>query len=81
MPADETDSGGTGSAEAGPGETGPGEAGPAESSDVRAKFREALDRKNERTHRSDAAAGDRDKFHGEHGPAAQRRTFRRKTGG
>jgi hypothetical protein len=52
--------------------------------DLKSKFREALARKNG-TH-SDAAAGggsgpEGSKIHGAHGPAAGRRTFRRKSGG
>ena len=51
--------------------------------DVRRKFREALDRKRGQ-HADRGTEGDgRDpsKIHGEHGPAASRRSFRRKSGG
>jgi hypothetical protein len=47
---------------------------------VKRKFREALERK-QATGRTGAAAGDRTKIHGAHGPAAGRRSFRRKSGG
>jgi hypothetical protein len=54
--------------------------GPGE--DLRRKFREALDRKRERTaDRAEAAEGtDASKAHGAHGPARTRRSFRRKSG-
>jgi hypothetical protein len=58
---------------------------PAEAKDdVKRRFREALDRKRGRS--ADAAAtgesGDHAKVHGgAHGPAAQQRQFRRKSGG
>ncbi len=56
-------------------------AGPPE--DVKRKYREALDRKRERT---EDKAGDSDgkgdsKIHDAHGPAHQQRQFRRKSGG
>jgi hypothetical protein len=50
--------------------------------EVKRKFRAALDRKRE-THADDgSAAGGRDagRIHGSRGPAAGRRTFRRKSG-
>jgi len=51
--------------------------------DVRRKFREALDRK--RGKQTDKGMGgegqDSSKIHGTHGPAASRRSFRRKSGG
>jgi Family of unknown function (DUF5302) len=57
--------------------------GPADSTedDVRRKFREALDKQAKRAAGSSGRTGDpTDKFHGAHGPAATRRTFRRKSG-
>ena len=71
-----------------PGSSGPGSSGPASSAeakpeldDVKRKFREALDRKRG-THVSANADGAQDtgKVHGSHGPAANRRSFRRKSG-
>lgn len=54
---------------------------PAEDQDdVRARFREALERKN---HQAQAGAAHRDsasKVHEAHGPAAAKRSFRRKSG-
>jgi hypothetical protein len=51
--------------------------------DVRTGFREALERK--RAQEAGAAGGSRGKnggkIHGAHGPAANRRSFRRKSGG
>jgi hypothetical protein len=49
--------------------------------DVKRKFREALDRKRG-AHASANADGAQDtgKVHGSHGPAANRRSFRRKSG-
>jgi hypothetical protein len=49
--------------------------------DMKRKFREALDRKRG-THASGNAEGAQDtgKVHGSHGPAASRRSFRRKSG-
>ena len=51
--------------------------------DMRRKFREALGRKRDRE--GDKSAGDdrgeTGKIHGAHGPAASRRSFRRKSGG
>jgi hypothetical protein len=54
--------------------------GPGE--DVRRKFREALERKQQRnTGKGEAADGsDASKAHGTHGPATTRRSFRRKSG-
>lgn len=48
---------------------------------VKRKFREALERKRGGAQNAGAAAGDRSKIHGAHGPAAGRRSFRRKSGG
>ncbi|WP_327090044.1 DUF5302 domain-containing protein [Nonomuraea sp. NBC_01738] len=51
--------------------------------EMKRKFREALDRK--RNQSADAGAGgqgtDHSKIHGAHGPAASKRSFRRKSGG
>jgi Family of unknown function (DUF5302) len=59
------------------------EAGPAQSDmdEMKRKFREALDRKNQ-AHAEGQGNGGRDtgKIHGAHGPAASRRNFRRKSG-
>lgn len=50
---------------------------------MKRKFREALERK--RAQQADAGAagrgGDPSKIHGAHGPAANKRSFRRKSGG
>ncbi len=50
--------------------------------EVKRKFREALDRKRG-AHASASAEGAQGtgKVHGSHGPAASRRSFRRKSGG
>ncbi len=50
--------------------------------DLKRKFREALDRKHS-SHSAANAEGAQDtgKVHGAHGPAASRRSFRRKSGG
>ncbi|MBB5076635.1 DUF5302 domain-containing protein [Nonomuraea sp. NPDC050547] len=51
--------------------------------EMKRKFREALERK--RNQHSDSGAGgrgtDQSKIHGAHGPAASKRSFRRKSGG
>jgi hypothetical protein len=49
--------------------------------EVKRKFREALDRKNQ-SHAEGQGNGGQDtgKIHGAHGPAASRRNFRRKSG-
>jgi hypothetical protein len=51
--------------------------------EMKRKFREALDRK--RNQQADTSAGgrgaDASKIHGAHGPAASKRSFRRKSGG
>ena len=51
--------------------------------EVKDKFRAALERKRGNQAERAAAAGERDgsKIHGEHGAAASKRTFRRKSGG
>lgn len=48
--------------------------------DVKARFREALERKQARTRSGEEHADARSKVHDAHGPAAGRRTFRRKSG-
>jgi hypothetical protein len=50
--------------------------------DVRRKFREALERKHHQHAAGNAAGDGRDpsKVHEAHGPAASRRSFRRKSG-
>jgi hypothetical protein len=49
--------------------------------EMKRKFREALDRKNQ-AHAEGQSSGGQDtgKIHGAHGPAASRRNFRRKSG-
>ena len=63
---------------------GKGDPDPAKAdlSEVKRKFREALDRKRD-AHASASAEGAHDtgKVHGSHGPAHSRRSFRRKSGG
>ncbi|MGH3760445.1 DUF5302 domain-containing protein [Actinophytocola sp.] len=48
--------------------------------DVKARFREALERKQARTRMGEGHADARSKVHDAHGPAANKRTFRRKSG-
>jgi hypothetical protein len=48
--------------------------------DMKRKFREALERKRG-SHASAEGADHTGKVHGSHGPAASRRSFRRKSGG
>jgi hypothetical protein len=57
------------------------EAKPADIDEVKRKFREALDRKHQ-AHAEGSDQGGRDpgKIHGAHGPAGNRRSFRRKSG-
>jgi hypothetical protein len=61
-----------------------GSAGQPESDtedDVKRKFREALERKKAQAEkRAGDSTKDSSKVHGRHGPAAGRRTFRRKSG-
>jgi hypothetical protein len=52
--------------------------GPSE--EMKAKFREALERKQAHTAREGASEGE-GKVHDAHGPAAAQRMFRRKSGG
>ena len=48
---------------------------------MKRKFREALDRKRQaHAEGSDQGGRDPSKIHGAHGPAASRRSFRRKSG-
>ena len=47
--------------------------------ETKRKFREALERKR-RTHATAEGADHTGKVHGSHGPAASRRSFRRKSG-
>lgn len=51
-----------------------------EPDEVKDKFREALERKRSHQEKRDAEARETAKIHGEHGPAATRRAFRRKSG-
>lgn len=64
-----------------PEETAAGESGAGD--ELKRKFREALDRK--RAQQAEQAGGQQGssagKIHGSHGPAASRRSFRRKSGG
>ncbi len=48
--------------------------------DVKARFREALERKQAKTRMGEEHADARSKVHDAHGPAAAKRTFRRKSG-
>ncbi|WTW98603.1 DUF5302 domain-containing protein [Streptomycetaceae bacterium NBC_01309] len=61
----------------------PAEAAGGTNDDVKRKFREALDRKRGvKTDSVDVGPDDHPKVHGgAHGPAAQQRTFQRKSGG
>jgi len=63
-------------AEAGPQE----EAAQPDLDEMKRKFREALERKHS-THARAEGADHTGKVHGAHGPAASRRSFRRKSGG
>jgi hypothetical protein len=88
-PADDAPAAPAPSDEHGPDEHGPDEHGPDEHGagadpdldEMKRKFRAALDRKRG-THASANADGAQDtgKVHGSHGPAASRRSFRRKSG-
>jgi hypothetical protein len=64
-----------------PGETTAEEPGKPDLDDVKAKFREALDRKRQ-VHAEGQGKGGHEsgKVNGAHGPAASRRSFRRKSG-
>ena len=63
-------------------EEAPAQAGPegADLDDMKRKFREALERKRS-SHASAEGVDHTGKVHGSHGPAASRRSFRRKSGG
>jgi hypothetical protein len=65
------------------GESSPDDAPVTPEPDVKAKFREALERKNAKQGGAEGADGkESSKVHGgAHGPAHQQRTFRRKSGG
>jgi hypothetical protein len=52
-----------------------------EAEDVRARFREALERKQAMAKSGANHADGSSKIHEAHGPASSRRTFRRKSGG
>jgi hypothetical protein len=57
------------------------EAAPAELDETKRKFREALERKQQARGDGQGQAGrDGSKINGAHGPAASRRSFRRKSG-
>ena len=60
----------------------PGDGASAED-EAKRKFREALDRKRAKEADTGRSRGGQDtgKIHGAHGPAGQRRSFRRKSGG
>ena len=57
----------------------PEAAAPSDLEETKRKFREALERKH-RTHATTEGADHTGKVHGSHGPAASRRSFRRKSG-
>jgi Family of unknown function (DUF5302) len=62
-------------------EAGPhAEAAQPDLDEMKRKFREALERKRG-SHASAEGADHTGKVHGSHGPAASRRSFRRKSGG
>ncbi|MGH3658431.1 MAG: DUF5302 domain-containing protein [Micromonosporaceae bacterium] len=48
--------------------------------EVKRRFREALERKNARAKAGESHADGNSKVHNAHGPAGNRRTFRRKSG-
>ena len=60
-------------------DTSPEAAAPPDLEDTKRKFREALERKR-RTHATTEGVDHTGKVHGSHGPAASRRSFRRKSG-
>jgi len=63
-------------------ESGEGEEAAPEIDDMKRKFREALDRKRDQhAHANAEGARGTGKVHDAHGPAASRRSFRRKSGG
>jgi hypothetical protein len=53
---------------------------PEDQDDVRARFRAALERKQAKAKSGETHADGSSKIHDTHGPAASRRTFRRKSG-
>jgi hypothetical protein len=61
-------------------EPNPSDDGETPQDDVKRRFKEALDRKNARAKSGDSHADGSSKIHDSHGPAASRRTFRRKSG-
>jgi hypothetical protein len=80
QPADAEQAAGQAAAEPAEAQHGDGEARP-DLDEVKRKFREALDRKRQ-AHAEGQGKGGQDtgKIHGAHGPAASRRSFRRKSG-
>ena len=80
QPADAEQAAGQAAAEPAEAQHGDGEARP-DLDEVKRKFREALDRKRQ-AHAEGQGRGGQDtgKIHGAHGPAASRRSFRRKSG-
>lgn len=48
--------------------------------DIKAKFREALEKKNNKQHLHEEGGHGESKAHGEHGKAGHDKTFRRKSG-
>ena len=79
--ADETATADSATADSAAAADGAEEAKPADIDEVKRKFREALDRKHQ-AHADGSGQGSRDpsKIHGAHGPAGNRRSFRRKSG-
>jgi len=65
--------------EAPPEDAAPEAAAPPDLDETKRKFREALERKRG-NHASAQGADHTGKVHGSHGPAASRRSFRRKSG-
>jgi uncharacterized protein DUF5302 len=53
---------------------------PEHEEDVRARFRAALERKQAKAKSGESHSDGSSKIHDTHGPAASRRTFRRKSG-
>ncbi|HEY0448072.1 DUF5302 domain-containing protein [Actinophytocola sp.] len=53
---------------------------PESQDDVKARFREALERKQARNRSGEEHADSRSKVHDAHGPVGGKRTFRRKSG-
>lgn len=63
-----------------PAKEAPSENGEEPQEDVRTRFREALERKQAKAKSGASHADGSSKIHDTHGPAASRRTFRRKSG-